>query len=971
MSIMRKQSDNTLWGIVPVLFICLLLSWVGATASYAQEEITEIPVPADSLTSQADSDNLQVTAGRKADSLTIDTLAVLDSMSLDSLAALDTLAHDTLLVDTLSQKKKKPEGGGLTAVVNYTAKDSLVFTMGNLAFLYGGSTVTYDDIELNAQEIQMSLDSSLVHANGVKDTASQNPRALVGAPVFKDKSGEYETRTMSYNFKTAKGYITDVTTQQGEGYVTGGTTKKMPDNDIFLENGKYTTCDQTECPHFYIQLTKARVRPKKNIVTGPAYLVVADVPLPLAIPFGFFPFTKSYSSGVIVPTYGAEQTRGLYLRDGGYYFAINDYIDLALRGEVYTKGSWGVSAASKYAWRYKFSGNFQLSYLITKTGDKGMPDYAEQKNFKAVWSHSQDSRFNPNMTLSASVNFTTSGYERNNLTSYYSPEMTQSTKSSTINASWKIPNTNWNISASTSVTQRTQDSTLDVRLPDLTISMSRLYPFKRKVKAGADRWYEKIAMSYTGRLTNSVQCKQDKFKEQSLIHDWKNGMQHTIPVSATFTVLNYINITPSFNFTDRMYTHKTHQFYDPSIQNADGTYGGIARDTTYGFYNVYNYSTSISANTKIYGMWKPIFKSRLYAVRHLFTPTLSFSYNPDFSRKRYGSWSSYMMPDSTGWKSVKYSNFQGYNYGTTGQGMQGAISLSLNNNIEAKFRSDTDSSGYKKVSIIDNLSTSISYNMAADSMRWSQSLPVNASFKLGKQGSMNLSATFDTYCYDANGRHIDKLRIATPGKGPLRLMNTGYSYSYQLNNQKLAKLFGFGKGDDSDDSDLDMDEDELSDEVNENLDPSYEKERSGPRKRDKSKGGDSTYDADGYLIWTIPWTLNMSYTMRYAYGKFNKEKREYDLRLTHSATINGTIQPTKAWNFNYSLSYDFNQHEVTYMTMNCSRDMHCWQLTASLNPMGRYASFNVCIAVKSSMLSDLKYEKSSVSRSNKIDWYDD
>lgn len=956
MYIMRKQSDNTLLGIVPVLFFVLLLSWVGGAVLYAQEEAQEV--------SANDFD------GSQADSLAHDSLS-LDTLSLDSLASLDTLAHDTLMVDTLSQKKKKkPEGGGLTAVVNYTAKDSLVFTMGNLAFLYGGSTVTYDDIELNAHEIQMSLDSSLVHANGIKDTASQNPRKLIGAPIFKDKSGEYETRTMSYNFKTAKGYITDVTTQQGDGYVTGGTTKKMPDNDIFLEDGKYTTCDQTECPHFYIQLTKARVRPKKNIVTGPAYLVVADVPLPLAIPFGFFPFTKSYSSGVIVPTYGAEQTRGLYLRDGGYYFAINDYIDLALRGEIYTKGSWGISAASKYAWRYKFQGNFQLSYLITKTGDKGMPDYSEQKNFKALWSHSQDSRFNPNLSLSASVNFTTSGYERNNLTSYYSSDMTQSTKSSTINASYKIPNSNWNFSASMSINQRTKDSTLDVHLPDLTISMSRLYPFKRKVKQGADRWYEKIAMSYSGRVTNSVQCKQDKFMEQSLIHDWKNGMQHNIPISATFTALKYINITPSFNFTDRMYTHKTRQFYDPSIQNPDGTYGGIARDTTYGFYNVYNYSASISANTKLYGMWKPIFKTKLYAVRHLMTPTISFSYNPDFSRKRYGSWSSYMMPDSTGWHEVKYSPFQGYNFGTTSQGLQGAVSFSLNNNIEAKFRSDSDSSGYKKVSIIDNLSTSISYNMAADSMRWSQSLPVNASFKLGKRGSMNLSATFDTYLYNERGQHIDKLRLTTPGKAPLRLMNTGYSYSYQLNNQKLAKLFGFGKDTPDDDSDLETDDDMLGD-VDENLDPSYEQEKSGRRKKDRSKGGSSTYDSDGYLIWTIPWTLNMSYTMRYAYGKFNPEKREYDLNLTHSATISGTVQPTKTWNFNYNLSYDFNRHEVTYMTVSCSRDMHCWQLTANLNPMGRYASFNVCIAVKSSMLSDLKYEKSSVSRSNKIDWYDD
>ena len=326
-----------------------------------------------------------------------------------------------------------------------------------------------------------------------------------------------------------------------------------------------------------------------------------------------------------MPTYGADQTMGLYLRNGGYYFAINDYIDLNLTGDIYTKGSWGINASSKYAVRYKFSGNLQFSYLKTITGEKGMPDYTVGTNFKAVWSHTQDSRFNPNLTLSASVNYTTSGYERNNLTSFYSSEMTQSTKQSTINASYKIPNSNWSFSASASVTQRNQDSTIVLQLPDLSISLSRYYPFKKKVRVGSEKWYEKISMSYSGRISNSITTKQDQLKNKSLIKDWNNGMQHNIPISASFTLFNYLNITPSFNFTDRTYSHKTKQYYDPSIQNPDGTYGGVANDTIYGFYNVYNYSTSISANTKLYGMYRPlpVFKNaKLIAVRHLFTPTL-------------------------------------------------------------------------------------------------------------------------------------------------------------------------------------------------------------------------------------------------------------------------------------------------------------------------------------------------------------
>lgn len=896
----------------------------------------------------------------------------------DSIVVADSLHADSLMSDSLrteeAKKKKKTPGGGLTAVVNYTAKDSLVFAMGNMAFLYGTSKVTYDDIELDAQEIQMSLDSSLVHANGVKDSVTGK---LEGTPVFKDKSGEYETQHISYNFKTAKGYITDVVTQQGDGYVTGGTTKKMPDNDIFLENGRYTTCDQHECPHFYIQLTKARVRPKKNIVTGPAYLVVADVPLPLAIPFGYFPFTKSYSSGVIMPTYGADQQRGLYLRNGGYYFAFNDYIDLALTGEIYTKGSWGIQTASKYAWRYKFKGNFSFSYLKTITGDKGLPDYSEMTNFKAVWSHQQDARFNPNLTLSASVNFTTSGYDRNNLTSYYSTDMTQSTKSSTVNMSYRVPNKPLTISASTSITQRTQDSTINLSLPDLTISMSRIYPFKRKVKSGADRWYEKIAMSYTGRLSNSITCKQNELKDKSLVKDWRNGMQHTIPISASFTLFKYINITPSFSFTDRMYTHKTETRYDPTIENPNGTYGGLLNDTTYGFYNVYNYNTSLSMNTKLYGFYAPLpkFNSKLVAVRHLFTPTLSFNYTPDFSDPKYGSWSTYQIPDSTqagGYRTVKYSPFSGYTFGTTSQGRSGSISLSLSNNLEAKIRSDKDSTGYKKISLIDNLTTSIGYNLVADSMKWSSTIPVSMSLKFGQQGSVNLSATFDTYMYEVTSRgtpyHVDVPRWEV-GKFP-RLMNTGYSYSYSLNNQKVAKWFGYGPDTET--------TEEITDEYDETTsedgffdDTTDDMNQNKRRKKEQEASQSSTYDADGYLIWSVPWTMNLSYTMRYAYSTFNVKKKEYNLDLTHSATVSGSIQPTKNWNFSYNLTYNFNEHKVTYMNINCTRDMHCWNLTASLNPMGQFASFNVCIAVKSSMLSDLKYEKTSVSRSNKIDWYDD
>ena len=500
-------------------------------------------------------------------------ITLLDSISKDSLQS-DSLGVDSLANDSVSPKKKK---AGLTSVVDYKANDSIVFTHGNEVYMYGKGVVQFDGMELNADQIEMNMDSSLVYAVGRPDSVGD----IVGRPVFKDKSGEYESETMNYNFKTKKGYITNIVTQQGEGYLTGGQTKKMENDEFYMKSGRYTTCDNHDHPHFYLQLTQAKVRPKKNIVTGPAYMVLADVPLPLAIPFGFFPFTEKYSSGIIVPTFGDELARGFYLRDGGYYFAINDYIDLALTGEIYTKGSWGINARSAYIKRYKYSGNFDLSFITTITGDKGLPDYSKMKNFKIAWTHTQDTKNNPNMSLSASVNFTTSGYTRNDLNSYYnSNSFTENTKSSTVNMTYRIPNSSWSFSATANITQRTQDSTLNVSFPNLTVSMGQIYPFKRKSVVGNERWYEKIQMSYSGRFQNSILTKQDQILKSNLIKDWRNGMYHNIPISATFNVFKYLNLTASFNFTDRMYTNKVMREWDTQQSK-------IVQDTTYGFYNVF------------------------------------------------------------------------------------------------------------------------------------------------------------------------------------------------------------------------------------------------------------------------------------------------------------------------------------------------------------------------------------------------
>ncbi len=871
--------------------------------------------------------------------------ALPDSTGVDSLAA-DSLSTDSLANDSVPKKKKN----GLTSVVDYQANDSIVFTNGNEVYMYGKGVVQFDGMELNADQIEMNMDSSQVYAVGRPDTVGD----IVGRPVFKDKSGEYESETMHYNFKTKKGYITNIVTQQGEGYLTGGQTKKMDNDEFYMKDGKYTTCDNHEHPHFYLQLTQAKVRPKKNIVTGPAYMVLADVPLPLAIPFGFFPFTEKYSSGIIMPTFGDELERGYYLRDGGYYFAINDYVDLALTGEIYTKGSWGVNARSAYIKRYKYSGNVDLSFITTITGDKGLPDYSKMKNFKVAWTHTQDTKNNPNMSLSASVNYTTSGYTRNDLNSYYNANaFTENTKSSTVNMTYRVPNSPWSFSATANVTQRTQDSTLNVSFPNLTISMGQVYPFKRKTVVGNERWYERIQLSYSGRFQNSILTKQDQILKSNLIKDWRNGMYHNIPISATFNLFKYLNLTASFNFTDRMYTNKV-------MQDWDTQQARVVRDTVYGFYNVYNYYGSLSADTKLYGFYTPwkIFGDKVQAIRHIFTPTISFSAAPDFSAPRYGFWDSYSYVNEYGETvTTKYSPFSNGVYGTVSQGRQGTVSFAVSNNLEMKVKSDRDSTGVRKISLIENLSANMSYNMAADSMKWSN-LNTSILIKLTKNFNLQMSAVWDTYTYQLD-RYGNPVRVNKPrwtvGKGIGRLSSTGTSFSYTFNNDTFKK-----KDKDSDSKNTQQQRQQPNALP---TDPN-----SGDEEEEAPGDSDVQFGPDGYSIWEIPWSLSINYSVNYGYGTFNKKKMEYNGRFTQNLSLSGNINLTKNWSFNFSASYDFNAKKIAYMNCNVTRDMHCWSMSASFVPVGPYKSYNFHISVKSSLLQDLKYDKRGNSY-NSLDWY--
>lgn len=894
--------------------------------------------------------------------------AATDTTDMDSLQLAvyhhNKAVDDSLRLDSINRKKKN----GIDAPVTYQADDSLVYmASSNTAHLYGSAEVKYENMDLKSDKIKLSLDSSLVHATGSKDTTAKD--GIKGKPVFVMGQDTYDTDTMSFNFKTKKGFIKHVYTQQEDGFLTSEQSKRNDNGEIYLAHGRYTTCDAPH-PDFYIALSRAKVRPGKDVVFGPAYLVVADVPLPFAIPYGFFPFTKSYSSGFIMPTYGDENSRGFYLRDGGYYFAMSDKWDLKLLGEIYTKGSWGFSAASNYRKRYKYSGSFLFSYQDTKTGDKGMPDFSEQKSFKLQWSHRQDAKANPFSSLSASVNFASSKYERNNLTSMYNPQsLTQSTRTSSVSWSTTFSSIGLSLSSSANLSQNMRNSSIAMTLPDLNINISRFYPFRRKHQVGDEKWYEKISMSYTGQLSNSINTKEDKLMHSNLIKDWKNGMQHNIPISGNFTLFNYINISPSFNFTDRMYSSKVTRSWDQARQEE-------VRDTTYGFHNVYNWNLSLSANTKLYLFAIPnrkIFGDKIQAIRNVITPQISFSYAPDFGASRYGYYQTYQKTDADGNVSlVEYSPYSDQLYSVPGKGKTGSISMDLSNNLEMKIKSDEDSTGFKKISLIDELGASMSYNMAASYHKWSD-LSMRLRLKWWKNYTFNMNAVFATYAYDLDengkpyvGNHAEW------GRGRFgRFQGMSQNISYTLTPEKIAKLFGGGSDEDKDNKNKDNNDDDegIDTDINSNVDDEMIKAQNGAKKR--SSGGKASTDDDGYMRFSMPWSITFGYgiTMREnTSGKFNYKSMRYPYSFSQTLNMSGNLRISDGWNISFSSGYDFDNHKISMTTASLQRDLHCFNMSCSV-VLAPYTSYNFTFRCNAATLTDaLKYDKRS-GYSNAVQWY--
>ena len=801
----------------------------------------------------------------------------------------------------------------------------------------------------------MSLDSSIVHATGAMDTTEMK---LTGTPVFKMGSDTYENDTMAFNFKTKKGIIRNVTTEQEDGFLTSKLSKRNANGELFLQHGTYTTCDE-EHPDFYIALSRAKVRPGKDVIFGPAYLVVCDVPLPLAVPYGFFPFTKSYSSGFIMPTYGDESDKGFYLRDGGYYFAISDNWDLKVLGEIFTKGSWGVSLASNYRKRYRYNGSFYFNFQNTKSSEKGMPDYQVWKSFKLQWNHAQDPKSNPFNTLSARVNFATESFERNNLTSMYNPQArTQTTRSSSVN--WKVNLSSLNLSLNTtaSLSQNMRDTTIDMTLPDLNIDFARIYPFKRKHAAGKERWYEKISLSYRGQISNSIRTKEDKLLHSNLVKDWKNGMSHSIPISGNFTVLNYLNLTPTFNFIDRMYTSKMKRRWNRN--SAEGSDG----DTLYGFYNVYNWRYFIIGfTTTVY--------DKVERIRHVFPPKITFTYAPAFSADKYGFYDTYLKTDEDGSVSlVQYSPFQrGSLFGLPGTGKSGRIRFDVDNNIEMKIKSDKDSTGVKKISIIDGLGANLSYNMSDKLRPWSN-LTMRIRLKWWKSYTFNLNAVFNTYAYDLDAKGRPYIGTHTEwSRGRFgRFQGMSQNFSFTLTPDKIKKWFGGGSDDDDKKKNNKDDDEGIDTDLESNIDDVMVKGQRGASKKNSDK---VETDDDGYMKFSMPWSLTFGYGINMhenTSGRFNTKTMRYPYKFSQTLNVTGNIRISDGWDIRFSSGYDFENKAICMTTATLQRDLHCFNMSCTV-VLAPYTSYNFSFRCNASTLTDaLKYDKRS-GYSNAVQWY--
>ncbi len=780
--------------------------------------------------------------------------------------------------------------------VYYTATDSTILDVKNQkVFLYGNAQVKYADMTLKAQYIEINLKTNIVYAKGLPDTSG----IVAGNPEFEDKSDKFKSESITYNIKSKKGIITNVFTQQEDGYLHGQKVKKFADNSITIKNGKFTTCDR-EHPHFYVGMTKAKVIPNEKIISGPAYLVIDDVPLPIGIPFGYFPNTRRRSAGILLPEPGEENKKGFFLKNGGFYFGISDYADFKIMGDIYTKGGWSAGLDANYIIRYKFSGNVKVQYFKMIISEKGLPDYQNKDQYRINWVHRQDPKAHPSRQFSANVQL--SSVNENRYNAYNPKDYLQNTYSSSVYYRKKITGTPFSYDVNLSHSQNNTDSIVNLTLPSIQLTMERIFPFQRKQVVGKPAWYESIGFAVSSQFSNKVSVHDTSLFKQSTLHSFKSGVKHTLPLSTSVKILKYFTLGPSVNYNERWYFAKVEKRLDTTmvIHGNDTIRSRIVNDSVPGFYRVYDYNCGASIRTTLYGFYQ--FKSaKITTIRHKVDPAVSFSYTPDFSTPGFGYYAQYPNDSSR-----MYSYYESAVYGTAPKGKNGSVGFSLSNNLEMKYKSTTDTSGFVKVPIFEAFNLSTSYNIFADSLKWAP-VSVNIRTRLFKMFDINANASYSLYQINQEGKQINR-----------------FYYSDILHFGRLTS-FGFRTG---------M-------RLNNDVFKSTQKND----KTSKPVMSDQAYD-----YFSVPWNITFNYSFTYS-------RPAYKSNIVQTLTFSGDFSLTKKWKTGFTSGYDIKNKDFTYTTFNISRDLHCWMMTLSVSPFGNHQFYSFFIGVRSGVLQDLKYEK--------------
>ena len=806
------------------------------------------------------------------------------------------------LADSTAQKDKKSTQ--LKSKVIYRAEDSIRFDVVNQkVYLFGNGEIDYETIKLKAAYIELDLRSNTLFARGITDSTGKES----GLPNFSDKGDSFDAKTIRYNFESKRGKIEQILTQEGEGYIHGSTVKKDSTDVFYIKDGKYTTCNHTGDPHFYIKASKLKVIQNDKIITGPAYLVIEEVPTPLAVPFGLFPNKRGRRSGIIIPAYGESVALGFFLRDGGYYFGLNDYFDLSLKGDIYSMGSWRIGAGTSYKKRYKFSGNLDLSYSNILTGDvDANPNI--QKDFFVRWTHAQDPKSKPNSRFLANVNAGSSSY---NLFNTYNPgQYLRNTFQSNIAYSKSFPGTPFNMTLNARHSQNTITKQVDLSAPEFTWNMNRIYPVKMltKKKIGA-RWYDKIGLSWQTNARNDITRPDSLLFEEETLKLMKNGIRHTVPLSTSFN-LKYFTLSPTISGTSRWYFQEIEKRWDTANDS-------LITDTIQGFSMANDYSFSASLSTRLYGHYSFLDPTKM-KVRHVITPSINFSYRPDFSEDKFAYYKE-VQADTLG-NIQSYSRFQNGIYGGPASGKSGMVSGSINNNLEMKVRSAKDTvDGYKKIMLVESFTVSSGYNLAAETFNWSN-INMNGRTKLFKKLIINLNGTFDPYAINSEGQRVDSIYTWRANRQIGRLTSSVLSFSTNL--------------------------------------------RGGKKKEGKRKSAYATQEEldfinaypDAYVDFNIPWSLNLYYNLRYS-------KPAWEETITQTLTFSGDVSLTPNWKVGFNSGYDFLVKELTYTSLNIYRNLHCWEMQMNWIPFGRNQRYSIDIKVKASVLQDLKL-------SRKREWYD-